>query len=65
VHVLASSLHVVADAMPQIEEMALQLGELRRPGNAPENQADREEYKERLAGAVAAGIAAAEVGSGK
>ena len=64
-HFLRVLLKVVADAMPQIEEAASELGELKRPGNAPENQADREEYEQRMAEAVAAGIAAAELGQRK
>jgi hypothetical protein len=64
-HFLRVLLKVVADAMPQIKEMASQLGELKRPGNAPENQADREEYEQRMAEAVAAGIAAADLGERK
>ncbi len=64
-HFLRVLLKVVADAMPQIEDVASQLGELKRPGNAPENQADREEYEQRMAEAVAAGIAAAELGERK
>lgn len=58
-HFLRVLLKVVAHAMPQIEQAAARLGELKRPGNAPENQAEREEYEQRMAEAVAAGIAAA------
>ena len=64
-HFLRVLLKVIAEAMPQIEQAASELGELKRPGNASENQQEREEYEYRLAGAVAAGIAAAELGEGK
>lgn len=58
-HFLRVMLKVVADAMPQIEEEALRLGKLKRPGNAPANQPEREEYEQRIAAAVGAAIATA------
>lgn len=58
-HFLRALLKVVADAMPRIEEEATRLGKLKRPGNAPANQPDREEYEQRIAAAVAAAIATA------
>lgn len=58
-HFLHVLLKVVADAMPQIEAEASRLGKLKRPGNAPANQPDREEYEQRIAAAVAAAIATA------
>lgn len=60
-HFLRVLLKVVADAMPRIEAEAARLGKLKRPGNAPANQADREEYEARIATAVAAAIASAPV----
>jgi hypothetical protein len=56
-HFLRVLLKVVADAMQQIEKEATQLGKLKRPGNAPANQPEREEYEQRIAVAVAAAIA--------
>ncbi|HVS39490.1 MAG TPA: hypothetical protein VMS17_28285 [Gemmataceae bacterium] len=64
-HFLRVLLKVVADAMPQIEQAASDLGELKRPGNAPENQAEREEYERQMASAVAVAIAATTPRNGK
>jgi hypothetical protein len=64
-HFLRVMLKVVAEAMPQIEEEASRLGKLKRPGNAPGNQPEREEYEQRMAGAVAVAIAASTPADGK
>jgi hypothetical protein len=55
-HFLRVILKVVANAMPEIEREAKQLGELKRPGNARDNQAEREVYELKLASAVAAAL---------
>ncbi|MBX6313676.1 MAG: hypothetical protein IRY99_12270 [Isosphaeraceae bacterium] len=58
-HFLRVMLKVIAEAIPQIEKEASLLGKLKRPGNSAANQPEREDYEQRLAGAVAAAIAAA------
>src|SRR5262245_40766694 len=58
-HFLRVMLKVVANAMPEIEREASQLGKLKRPGNARENQAEREEYELKLAKAIAAALKSA------
>lgn len=56
-HFLRVILKVVANAIPEIEREASRLrGTVERPGNARENQAEREEYELTLAVAVAAAI---------
>jgi hypothetical protein len=47
---------VVANAIPEIEREASRLGKLKRPENARENQAEREEYELKLAKAIAAAL---------
>lgn len=58
-HFLRAMLKVVANAMPEIEREASKLGKLKRPGNARENQAEREEYELKLARAIAASLKSA------
>lgn len=58
-HFLRVMLKVVANAMPDIQREASRLGKLKRPGNARENQAEREEYELKLAKAVAAALKSA------
>jgi hypothetical protein len=55
-HFLRVVLKVVRHAMSQIEREALQLGKLKRPGNARENQAQREEYEQKMAEALGAAL---------
>jgi hypothetical protein len=58
--VLRILLKVIACATPEIEREASKLrGTLKRPGNARENQAEREEYELRLAKAIAAALKSA------
>jgi hypothetical protein len=55
-HFLRVVLKVVEHAMPEIEREASRLGKLKRPSNARENQAEREEFEQRIAEAVAAAL---------
>jgi hypothetical protein len=58
-HFLRAMLKVVANAMPEIEREASALGKLKRPGNARENQAEREGYELKLARAIASALKSA------
>jgi hypothetical protein len=59
-HFLRAVLKVIANAIPEIEREASRLrGTLKRPGNARENQAEREEYELKLAKAIAAALKSA------
>jgi hypothetical protein len=59
-HFFRVMLKVVANAIPEIEREASRLrGTLKRPGNARENQAEREEYELKLAKAIAAALKSA------
>jgi hypothetical protein len=59
-HFLRVMLKLVANAIPEIEREASRLrGTLKRPSNARENQADREEYELKLAIAIAAALKSA------
>jgi hypothetical protein len=51
-HFLRVLLKCVAQAMPELEKKALNIGKLSRPSNAPESQAQREVYERTLAAAV-------------
>jgi hypothetical protein len=55
-HFLRVVLKVVEHAMPEIEREASRLGKLKRPANARENQAEREEFEQKIAEAVAAAL---------
>jgi hypothetical protein len=55
-HFLRVMLKVVEHAMPEIERKASRLGKLKRPGNARDSQAEREEFEHRIAEAVAAAL---------
>jgi hypothetical protein len=55
---LRALLHVLARATPEIEREAMQLGKLRRPGNARGREAEREEYERKLGEVLHAGIRA-------
>jgi hypothetical protein len=48
-HMLRVILKAVGHAMPVLEKEILQIGKLKRPGNARENQAEREEFERKLA----------------
>ena len=58
-HFLRILLKVIESAMPEIEREASKLGKLKRPANARDKQAKREEYELRLARAVAAALKSA------
>jgi hypothetical protein len=67
-HFLRAVLKTVQLAMPALEREAAKLGKLKRPSNARGNEAEREEYEERLAEAVHSAIrsvSTAGVGKGK
>jgi hypothetical protein len=49
-------LKVVEHAMPEIEREASLLGKLKRPSNARENQAEREEFEQKIAEALATAL---------
>ena len=55
-HFLRAVLKTVQLAMPELEREAAKLGKLKRPSNARGNEAEREEYEERLAEAVHSAI---------
>jgi hypothetical protein len=55
-HFLRVVLKVIEHAMPQIQSEALRLGKLKRPSNARENQAQREEYEQKMAEALGAAL---------
>ena len=55
-HFLRVMLKIVEHAMPEIEREASRLGKLKRPGNARESQAEREEFEHKIAEAVAAAL---------
>jgi hypothetical protein len=51
-HFLRALFKAVAHAMPELEREASEIGKLERPSNARGNEAEREEYEQRLAEAV-------------
>ena len=55
-HFLRILIKVIASAIPDIEREVSELGQLERPANARESQADREAYEQQIALAVAAAI---------
>lgn len=66
-HFVRILLKAIAHAKPQLEDVSLQIGKLKRPSNAKESQPEREEYEQKLAAAVVTAIQAApklEVGAG-
>jgi hypothetical protein len=57
-HVLRAILRALELAMPELEREAARLGPLKRPSNAKGNEADRDEFEQRLAACLHAGLRA-------
>lgn len=55
-HFLRAVLKAVQLAMPELEREAAKLGKLKRPSNARGNEAERDEYEDRLSEAVHSAI---------
>jgi hypothetical protein len=55
-HFLRALLKIVANAIPEIEREAEEIGKLKLPKNARENQQERDEYEQKLAEAIASAV---------
>jgi hypothetical protein len=55
-HFLRVVLKVISNAIPEIEREASKLGKLKRPGNARDNQPEREEFEQKIAEALATAL---------
>jgi len=55
-HVLRALLKAIEHAMPQLEHEADQMGKLKRPKNDRANEAHRDEFEQKLASCIVAGM---------